>query len=118
MDVLTFPSHFDACGRPVFEAAFFGRPSIVAVATPKDDTLQNGITGIAIARPDPHLLADAILELAADPKRTREMGRAARALAHANFTPEINSAKLLNLYKRVAANEQAQSEVARDVRLP
>ncbi|MBL0914179.1 MAG: glycosyltransferase family 4 protein [Sphingopyxis sp.] len=117
MDVLTFPSHFDACGRPVFEAAFFGRPSIVAVAAPKDDTLQNGVTGIAIARPDPQLLADAILELAADPERTRAMGSAARALAHANFTPEINSAKLLNLYKRVAANKQAQPEVARDVRL-
>lgn len=117
MDVLAFPSHLDACGRPVFEAAFFGRPSIVAVAAPKDDTLQNGITGIAIERPDPQLLADAILELAADPKRTREMGKAAQELARSNFTPEINSAKLLNLYKRVAAKEQVRSDVTRDVRL-
>ena len=117
MDVLAFPSHLDACGRPVFEAAFFGRPSIVAVAAPKDDTLQNGITGIAIKRPDPQLLADAILELAADPKRTREMGKAAQELARSNFTPEINSAKLLNLYKRVAAKERVRSDVTRDVRL-
>lgn len=103
MDVLTFPSHFDACGRPVFEAAFFGRPSIAALSSPKGDTLRDGVTGIAIERPDPRLLADAILALAADPERTRKMGEAARELAHANFTPEVNSQKLLDLYKRVAA---------------
>ena len=106
MDVLAFPSHFDACGRPVFEAAFFGRPSIVAISSPKDDTLQDGVTGIAIARPDPKLLADAILALAGDPDRTRQMGAAARELAHDNFTPKVNSAKLLDLYKRVTAGER------------
>lgn len=103
MDVLAFPSHFDACGRPVFEAAFFGRPSIVALSSPKDDTLQDGVTGIAIARPESRLLADAILELAADRQRTRKLGEAARELAHANFSPEVNSQKLLDLYKRVTA---------------
>lgn len=111
MDVLAFPSHFDACGRPVFEAAFFGRPSIVAVSAPKDDTLQDGITGIAIARPDSQLLADAIIELAANPERAREMGRAARKLAYQNFTPALNSAKLLNLYKRMAGRRGSQRKM-------
>lgn len=33
-DVLAFPSHLKAAGRPVFEAAFAGRPGIVAVENP------------------------------------------------------------------------------------
>ncbi len=45
IDVLCFPSHFDAPGRPVFEAAFFGVPSIVAVTKPTADTLLPGLTG-------------------------------------------------------------------------
>jgi glycosyltransferase involved in cell wall biosynthesis len=101
IDVLAFPSHFDACGRPVFEAAFVGKPSIVAVSRPMPDTLDHGVTGIAIARPDPDLIADAILALAADPDRARAMGEAARRLAHANFTPHRNAVKLLQLYKAV-----------------
>jgi len=36
MDVIAFPSHFDAPGRPVFEAAFFSVPSIVAIENRPD----------------------------------------------------------------------------------
>ena len=31
MDVICFPSHYDAPGRPIFEAAFLKVPSIAAV---------------------------------------------------------------------------------------
>jgi glycosyltransferase involved in cell wall biosynthesis len=99
INVLAFPSHFDACGRPVFEAAFVGKPSIVAVSRPMPDTLKHGVTGIAIARPDPNLIAEAILALADDPDRVRAMGAAAQELAYANFTTDANAVKLLQLYK-------------------
>lgn len=103
MNVLTFPSHFDACGRPVFEAAFYSCPSIVALSDPKPDTLDHGVTGLAIPAPDPSLLADAIAEMMADPERTRAMGQAARALAVRNFTPTTNAAELYALYQDVLA---------------
>jgi glycosyltransferase involved in cell wall biosynthesis len=38
LDVLCFPSHLDAVGRPVLEAACFGVPSVVAVDRPSPDT--------------------------------------------------------------------------------
>lgn len=110
MDVMAFPSHYDACGRPVFEAAFFARPSIAAVSKPMNDTLQHGVTGIAIPRPDPALLADAILEMAADPERTRLMGQAAQELARANFTPRTNSQRLFDLYRRLIAGRSPVSK--------
>ena len=103
MDVLCFPSHYDAPGRPIFEAAFFKVPSIVAVQAPKPDTLVHGVTGLAVPPRDAVALADAIASLATDRGRAAQMGAAAYDLAVSNFQPERNSMKLMALYRRVLA---------------
>ena len=101
-DVLAFPSHLDAPGRPIFEAAFSKVPSIVAVQDPKPDTLVNGVTGIALPSSNPAALADAIGLLAGDRERLRRMGQAALALAESNFVPQRNAEKLFAVYERLA----------------
>ena len=102
-DVCLFPSYYDACGRPVFEAAFSGVPSIAAVSRPKPDTLIDGETGIAIDRPDAGLLAEAIMHFARNPDEASRMGQNALKLARRNFVPATNAARLLALYRRVVA---------------
>jgi glycosyltransferase involved in cell wall biosynthesis len=102
MDVLCFPSHYDAPGRPIFEAAFFGVPSIVAVREPRPDTLVHGVTGLAVAPRSADELARAIERLATDRALTRRMGQAAREMAERNFDVTRNAAELLRLYRRVA----------------
>jgi glycosyltransferase involved in cell wall biosynthesis len=109
MDVLCFPSHFDAPGRPIFEAAFAGVPSIVALRAPKPDTLVDGVTGLAIPPRDSAALADAIARLAEDPELARTMGAAAQAMAHRNFDPRTNAALLLDVYRSVLAEAASQS---------
>ena len=109
MDVLCFPSHFDAPGRPIFEAAFAGVPSIVALRAPKPDTLVDGVTGLAIPPRDSAALADAIARLAEDPQLAKTMGAAARAMAHRNFDPRTNAALLLNVYRSVLTVATGQS---------
>lgn len=101
VDVVVFPSHFDAPGRPVFEAAHYGVPSVVAVRQPKDDTLVNGITGIAIEAPTGALLADALQRLDDDRPLMQRMGEAAQALARSNFSPAANAAKMEAVYDDV-----------------
>lgn len=101
IDVLLFPSHFDAPGRPVFEAGFSAVPSIVAVANPTPDTFIHGETGLAIHARCPDELAEAILYFAESPEEVRRMGENARQLAMSNFDPQKNSKKLLDLYTRV-----------------
>lgn len=101
IDVLCFPSHLEAPGRPVFEAAFSSVPSIVALPDPQEDTLIDGETGIAVPHRDSARLAEAIMRLADDPTETKRMGANARALAERNFTPETNAKQLLDVYKRV-----------------
>ncbi|MGV8934728.1 MAG: glycosyltransferase family 4 protein [Gallionellaceae bacterium] len=101
LDVLLFPSHYDAPGRPVFEAAFSSVPSIVAVNHPTADTLVHGETGLAIPAQNPSKLAEAILYFADNPREVQRMGANAKQLADSNFDPATNARKLLAVYNRV-----------------
>lgn len=106
IDVNLFPSHFDAPGRPVFEAALYAVPSIVAVRAPHPDTLVDGETGVAIAAPDGALLASALAKLDDNRSLVVQMGEAAKALAQRNFTPSINAARMESVYEEVARTGQ------------
>lgn len=101
LDVLLFPSHYDAPGRPVFEAAFSSVPSIVSVNQPRADTLVHGETGLAIPAQHPEKLAEAIMYFADNPSEVQRMGANAKLLADANFDPATNARKLLKVYTRV-----------------
>jgi glycosyltransferase involved in cell wall biosynthesis len=100
MDVLCFPSHYNAPGRPVFEAAFSAIPSIVAVTNPTKDTLIDGETALAVPPHDPKRLAAAISTLANDRDRSRKMGLAAFELAKINFSVDQNALKLYAVFRR------------------
>ena len=117
LDVLLFPSHYDAPGRPVFEAAFSGVPSIVAVSNPYPDTLVDGETGIAIPAKDPKALADAILHFADYPEEVQRMGENARKLAESNFDPATNARRLLGVYQRVlgVSSQSASAELTHGI---
>ncbi len=101
IDVLLFPSHYDAPGRPVFEAAFSSVPSIVSVGNPRADTLVHGETGLAIPAKSPLELAKAIMYFADNPEESKRMGNNAKQLALNNFDPTTNAKKLLDIYLRV-----------------
>lgn len=101
IDVICFASHYDAPGRPIFEAAFAGVPAIAAIQSPFPDTLVPGKTGIAIAPKDAQALAESIIQLERDRSEVERMGRGARELASQNFNPEKNSLKLLSVYERL-----------------
>lgn len=103
MDILAFTSHLDAPGRPVFEAAFYGIPSLVATSNPLPDTLNDGHTGLAIAQPEPALIADALLQCSANREHLRQLGQNAQLLAARNFEPATNMNELLELYRRTLA---------------
>ena len=101
LDILCFPSHLDAAGRPVFEAAFYSIPSVVAVTNPVSDALLHEITGLAIPRPDPALLADALQRLAEDHGLRQTLGRQARQWAEENFAIEANAQLMYDVYVRL-----------------
>lgn len=116
LDVLCFPSHLDAAGRPVFEAAFFGLPSIVAVRNAPPDTIVHEETGLCIDRPDPVALADAIERLVRDTELRKKLGQNARVLAETNFNIARNAQKVLTLYRHVLARGHSGGAATQRVR--
>lgn len=101
IDVLCFPSHLNATGRPVFEAAFFHVPSIVAIENPLPDTFKPNETGLAIPQKNPQALADAIEYFYLNPQEIERMGRNAFELAIKNFDSQRNAEKILDIYRDV-----------------
>lgn len=100
-DILCFPSHLNAAGRPVFEAAFFEVPSVVAIEDPLPDAVMHGQTGLAIPRADPELIADALQSLALDHQLRLALGRRARTWAVEQFSIEGNAAAVLRIYCKI-----------------
>jgi len=114
IDVLCFPSHLDAVGRPVLEAACLGVPSVVAVDDPSPDTLVDGETGIRVPARDPQALAAVLMSLSAQRVKVKQMGEAARQLAAKNFDARTNAGRVLDVYGR-ALGAQFRTRAARRV---
>jgi glycosyltransferase involved in cell wall biosynthesis len=101
IDLLTFPSHLNAVGRPVFEAGFYKVPSIVAIKDPFDDTIQDNITGICIREKNANELADAIEILYKDRKLLEKFGENSYKQAHELFDSKKNSLKVYQIYQNL-----------------
>ena len=106
LDILCFPSHLNAAGRPVFEAAFYSIPSVVAVKDPFPDAVLHEQTGLAIPKPDPELIADALQRLAQDETLRLTLGRQARKWAVHNFLIENSADTMLAIYRRLVLGNE------------
>jgi glycosyltransferase involved in cell wall biosynthesis len=105
-DILCFPSHLNAVGRPVFEAAFFGKPSIVAIRNPEKDTVVHMKTGLCIEEKDANALFKAIEYFYNKKDEVTRMGEEAFKLANENFNIKNNANKVLQLYNDVLNNNE------------
>ena len=101
IDVVCFPSHLNAVGRPVFEAAFSKVPSIIAIRNPLEDTFINNQTGIQIDEKNPTSLVRAIEYFCSYPDEILRMGNGAYELAMKNFDSKKNSAFIVKIYKEI-----------------
>lgn len=99
LDILCFPSRTNAVGRPVFEAAFFGIPSVVAITNPKADAIIDQETGICINQPCAKAIANAIDYLVKNPEERIRLGRNAQNLAFTHFDIKENAKKVTAIYR-------------------
>lgn len=98
-DVLCFPSHLNAVGRPVIEAALFKVPSIVAMNDSAEDIIIHNQTGLCIKEKDSTALLIAIEHYYKQPSEIRRMGIAAFELANKNFDIQNNAKRVLKVYE-------------------
>lgn len=98
LDVVTFPNQGVGLGRPVLEAAMYGKPVVASGSATGAGILLHERTGILVPDPSPRHLADAIGRLVDDPELRREMGAAAMEHARENFDPAQNAHAVEQLY--------------------
>lgn len=101
MDVVCFPSYYNAPGRPVFEAAYYGIPAIVAVDRPTCDTIIHNETGLVIDRPSAELISEQIERLYYDRGLLSKLGNGARNLAEQYYSIEKNSSMVFKIYESI-----------------
>jgi glycosyltransferase involved in cell wall biosynthesis len=85
MDLVILASYAEGIPRVLMEAAALGKPAIGTDVRGTRETIVDGVTGRLVPVKDPGALADAIVEVLADPARAAEMGQAARGYAEAHF---------------------------------
>ena len=101
IDVLCFPSHLEAVGRPVFEAGFFDKPSIVALSHDSQELFFDGVSGIRVRPEDPEEIFKAVEKLYMDPSLCKKMGYEAGKLARSRFDIHKNALQVLDIYREV-----------------
>jgi len=97
-DVIAFPSYYDAPGRPIFEGALLGVPSIAAISKPEEDTFRPNETGLQIKPKSVKEIELAIEYMMDNPEKYNSMCMNAFKLAWKNFDIKKNSIDLINYY--------------------
>jgi glycosyltransferase involved in cell wall biosynthesis len=98
-DLLVLPSIWqESYGLPVAEAMACGVPVLASASGGVPELIEDGATGRLVPRLDVQALTRALRELAADPARLREMGKAARTRAERLLTWAGSADRLERLY--------------------
>ncbi len=103
LDVLLLPSWEEPFGRAVIEAMALGVPVIATNVGGPGELITDGREGILLPPRQPGAWARAIRALAEDPDRAREMGRAGRRRAEAEFGADRHVAAMVGVYERALA---------------
>lgn len=103
LDVLLLPSWEEPFGRAVIEAMALGVPVIATNVGGPAELVTDGREGILLPPKEPAAWAHAIRGLAEDPDRAREMGRAGRSRAEAEFGVDRHVAEMIGVYERALA---------------
>ena len=74
LDIVVFPNQGAGLGRPVLEAAAYGKPVVASGSPDGAGVLLPGRTGVLLESGSPENLAAAIRTLVHDPERRRDLG--------------------------------------------
>ncbi len=102
-DLIVFPSHLRACGRPCFEAGAFGKPILVTMPHKNTRVVLDGVTGFILPEKNPVVLGETMVRLAQDRALTRRLGEAGRAHVRENFRAESHVSRIMEIYDRLLA---------------
>ncbi|HEX5133183.1 MAG TPA: glycosyltransferase family 4 protein [Candidatus Krumholzibacteria bacterium] len=86
IDVLVLPSIVEGFGYVLVEAMAAAKPVVATSVSSIPEIVRGGSTGLLVDIHQPEALTAALVSILEDPERAREMGRAGRRVALAEFT--------------------------------
>jgi glycosyltransferase involved in cell wall biosynthesis len=105
--IVVVPSLGEGFGMVALEAMERARPVIASAVGGLPEIVADGETGLVVQPGDAEALADAIVSLAGDLERAAAMGRAGRARALTEFTPERSAQRIEDLYRVALGSDGA-----------
>jgi N-acetyl-alpha-D-glucosaminyl L-malate synthase BshA len=100
-DIGVFTSESESFCLSILEAMCFGCPCVARSVGGIPEVIEDGKTGVLVTEADSGLLARAVEELIADPRRRVAMGKAAAGVARKRFSAEAIVGRYEALYRRV-----------------
>jgi glycosyltransferase involved in cell wall biosynthesis len=97
------PTQYETFGYTVLEAMACGKPVISTRVGAIPELVDDGETGLLVEWNDPIALADAVLDLLANPANAARMGRAGRDKATTLFSVDAIVERSLDSYQRALA---------------
>jgi glycosyltransferase involved in cell wall biosynthesis len=113
--IVVVPSLGEGFGMVALEAMERARPVIAAAIGGLGDIVRDGETGLLVPPAEVEPLARAIVELARDPERAAEMGRAGRRRALAHFLEDRATDRTEILYRAFLHAESSNGVSSRPV---
>ncbi|HEY8028043.1 MAG TPA: glycosyltransferase family 4 protein [Gaiellaceae bacterium] len=105
LDIVTFPNQGVGLGRPVLEAATFGKPVVASGSADGAGVLLPGQTGLLLQDASPQQLAAALRLLIDDPDLRQRLGEAAAEHARLRFDPARNARAVERVYDELLGLE-------------
>jgi glycosyltransferase involved in cell wall biosynthesis len=102
-DIFVMPSLWEGLPMALLEAMVAGKAIVASATAGIPEAIIGDREGILIPPGDPDALAAGLRILLTDPARRRELGVAARARAHHDFTVEVMADHYLTIYRRLLA---------------
>jgi glycosyltransferase involved in cell wall biosynthesis len=107
LDLAVIPSLRDGLPNALLEAMACERAVIASDVGGIPDALRHGENGLLTPPGQVEPLAEAMLELLAAPERRRELGQAARQTILNSFTPAVELARNLEIYRALVGQAEA-----------
>jgi glycosyltransferase involved in cell wall biosynthesis len=105
LDIVTFPNQGVGLGRPVLEAAMYGKPVVASGSDSGAGVMIPGRTGLLLDDATPYDIAAALRLLIDDPDLRHSLGAAAADHARERFDPRLNARAVEAVYERLLGIE-------------
>lgn len=102
VDIVVFPNQGSGLGRPVLEAAAYGKPVVASGSRTGAGLIRDGETGVLLREGTPEALAETLGHLVREPELRERLGGAALAHVLASFDPGVVARRVEELYEAIA----------------